>query len=236
MPEWARTNPGMVKVLGGKGDIVVLKVFDKESTEWYGPGRTTVLAVNLRDRRTIWQQDFDGSTVVDGVVVGVVKDNGDKTRLKALDITTGDTRWTTENAEYKATVAAAGPHLLLHTRPSMRFLSQPTSSLIDVRTGKVAKDIEGHFGGKCEYDGQANTVCWTIDAPSDGVLAVDATTGDVRWQLPDSAANRIAPKVTSVYKGRIYGTTRDSGPIALDSRTGADVKTSPGLGSLFRII
>ncbi|GGY11460.1 outer membrane protein assembly factor BamB family protein [Streptomyces hiroshimensis] len=185
-----------------------------------------------RHKALYTDKHFDASTVVDGVIAGRVKETGDETRLKALDLNTGETRWTAEKADYKATVAAAGPHLLLHTRPGVAFASQPASSLIDVRTGKVAKDIDGHFSGECTFDGLDNTICHTIEAPDKRVFAVDAKTGDMRWQLPDPAANRIAPEVTSVYKGRVYGTTRDNGPIALNSRTGADIRTSPELAPI----
>jgi outer membrane protein assembly factor BamB len=59
------------------------------------------------------------------------------------------------------------------------------------------------------------------------VFAVDATSGAFLWQLPDSAANRVAPTVTAVWHGAVYGYT-DNGPLVLDARTGADRDDSPG--------
>ncbi|MFJ3883452.1 hypothetical protein ACIPW5_39140, partial [Streptomyces sp. NPDC090077] len=56
----------------------------------------------------------------------------------------------------------------------------------------------------------------------------DATTGAALWQLPDEKAGRIAPKVTTVWHGRVYAKTAD-GTVALDSRTGADMPTPPGI-------
>ncbi|MEU8433821.1 hypothetical protein AB0F18_13010 [Streptomyces sp. NPDC029216] len=55
----------------------------------------------------------------------------------------------------------------------------------------------------------------------------DGTSGVPLWQLPDPAADRIAPEVTALWHGRVYGKTR-SGTVALDARTGADLPTRPG--------
>ncbi|MFI9243988.1 hypothetical protein ACIGXF_15650 [Streptomyces sp. NPDC053086] len=41
------------------------------------------------------------------------------------------------------------------------------------------------------------------------------------WQLPDKQADRIAPKITTAWHGRVYGTT-DNGAV-LDARTGMDL-------------
>ncbi|MFD0068647.1 hypothetical protein ACFRAI_39665 [Streptomyces sp. NPDC056637] len=36
---------------------------------------------------------------------------------------------------------------------------------------------------------------------------MNASTGKVAWQLPDPGADRIAPDVTAVWHGRVYGKT-----------------------------
>ncbi|WP_392892960.1 hypothetical protein [Streptomyces sp. LN699] len=77
---------------------------------------------------------------------------------------------------------------------------------------------------KCRYDGASAVVCFGREP----VVGVDASTGAILWQLPDEKANRVAPKVTAVWHGRVYGKT-DNGTVALDSRTGTDLPTPPGI-------
>nr|WP_237281897.1 hypothetical protein [Streptomyces griseochromogenes] len=45
------------------------------------------------------------------------------------------------------------------------------------------------------------------------------------WQLPVKQADRIAPKITTAWHGRVYGGT-DHGAIALDARNGKDLLAS----------
>lgn len=66
-----------------------------------------------------------------------------------------------------------------------------------------------------------------VCASFDGVLAFDATNAKMFWQLPDEAANRVAPTVTAVWHGAVYGGTAN-GPVVLDATTGADRSTAPG--------
>lgn len=58
--------------------------------------------------------------------------------------------------------------------------------------------------------------------------AFDAAGGELLWKLPNRTAYRIAPRVTAVWHGRIYGST-ENGPVALDARTGEGLPTSPGI-------
>ncbi|MFE9120414.1 hypothetical protein [Streptomyces sp. NPDC007172] len=65
-------------------------------------------------------------------------------------------------------------------------------------------------------------ICDGMGAAGYGVYGVEPSTGKVAWQLPDTQADRIAPKITTAWRGRVYGTT-PNGAIALDARTSKDV-------------
>ncbi|MGW1917061.1 hypothetical protein ACWCQS_41945 [Streptomyces sp. NPDC002076] len=80
---------------------------------------------------------------------------------------------------------------------------------------------------KCVYDDRNALVCFGTGP--EGLLAygLDASNGKDLWQLPDQQADRIAPQVTAVWHGRVYGTT-DHGTVTLDARTGKDLP-NPGV-------
>ncbi len=59
------------------------------------------------------------------------------------------------------------------------------------------------------------------------VLAVDATSAQLLWKLPDDSGHRVAPDVSTVWHGLVYGKTTN-GPVILDARTGADRPGTPG--------
>ncbi|MFF9768169.1 hypothetical protein ACF1GT_16390 [Streptomyces sp. NPDC014636] len=65
-------------------------------------------------------------------------------------------------------------------------------------------------------------ICYGMGAASYVVYGLAPSTGKVAWQLPDKQADRIAPKMTTAWHGRVYGTT-DNGAVALDARTGKDL-------------
>lgn len=66
------------------------------------------------------------------------------------------------------------------------------------------------------------TVCSTPGQDSTATAtALDSTTGRLLWQLPDKASGRIAPSVTAIWHGAVYGST-ENGAVVLDARTGAD--------------
>ncbi|MEU3407686.1 hypothetical protein ABZ766_27585 [Streptomyces sp. NPDC006670] len=90
-----------------------------------------------------------------------------------------------------------------------------------MRTGQTRQD-DVPLAARCRHDGGGAVVCWGRN----DVTAVDATTGATLWRLPDEKAGRIAPQVTSVWHGRVYGKT-PNGTVALDSRTGADLPAPP---------
>jgi hypothetical protein len=78
----------------------------------------------------------------------------------------------------------------------------------------------------CRFDERLTTVCWNADAARPVATGYDGTTARVLWSLPDAAAGRVAPQVTTVWHGTVYGTT-ENGPVVLDASSGADL---PGAG------
>ncbi|MFJ3882963.1 hypothetical protein ACIPW5_36630, partial [Streptomyces sp. NPDC090077] len=138
------------------------------------------------------------------------------------DLTTGAQRW--QGQEYlNLELRPAGPglfHLYARDRADYRHVYQ---QFLDPRNGEV-RQTDAPTASKCRHDGASAVVCWGRDK----VVGVDATTGAALWQLPDEKAGRIAPKVTTVWHGRVYAKTAD-GTVALDSRTGADLPTPPGI-------
>ncbi|MFD7906499.1 hypothetical protein ACFV4G_30200 [Kitasatospora sp. NPDC059747] len=94
--------------------------------------------------------------------------------------------------------------------------------LLDGATGHEVLALGG-AGADCRHDGRSVTVC-TDDG---SVFAVDDN-AQVLWKLPDEANHRIAPTVTAVWHGLVYGST-SHGPVILDTRTGADRPATPGI-------
>lgn len=132
------------------------------------------------------------------------------------------------------TVVAAGPGLLaVAGREARRSTLLPgPSSLRFVRAdGAILRteDLGGSLSAaapRCVWDQASTTVCSTTGSGA-RVFALDATTAAPLWNLPDPAANRVAPTVTTAWHGAVYGSTVN-GPLVLDARTGADRDRAPG--------
>ncbi|MFQ6199152.1 hypothetical protein [Streptomyces sp. NPDC000405] len=220
LPKWTSKAYGNigVRMVGSQADVAVVRVSNYENE--------TAVAVNLRTHRVLWQKDFLPTAVL-GTTVSGLERNLSETHLKAFDLATGEPTWAIEEGSYNATASSAGPNLLQYSGQiyeNGKFFAR----FLDAHTGKVINEIQGVKDVTCAYDGKSVTVCSGGASHSECAFAVDAQTGKLLWQLPDRAANRIAPEITAAWNGRAYGTTVN-GPIALDARTGADVKVSPGM-------
>ncbi|GHG50383.1 outer membrane protein assembly factor BamB family protein [Streptomyces griseocarneus] len=225
LPEWAQKAFGdlTVKVVGGHSDIVLVQVSRSDFNE------ATAYAVNLRTRRSLWQKNVAATAVVGSTVTVLEGDDSDR-HLKALDLATGEQAWADPEGATYVRAATAGPNLLQYSG-RQHTQGRYFAKFLDARTGKVLNDIDNISDITCTYDGKSVTVCsgdFKNYSDDKRVFAVDATTGKQLWQLPDAAANRIAPTITAVWNGRAYGTAQRRA-IALDARTGADANVSPGL-------
>ncbi|WP_179166780.1 PQQ-binding-like beta-propeller repeat protein [Streptomyces sp. CB03238] len=101
----------------------------------------------------------------------------------------------------------------------------PHVLLYRVADGKLFLGLDGDIPrasdpGVCRHDGQRTIVCGTDRV----AVAYDDRSGKKLWKLPDKAAGRVAPEVTAVRHGIVYGST-DNGAVALDARTGQDKAT-----------
>ncbi|ARP72341.1 hypothetical protein LK07_24155 [Streptomyces pluripotens] len=103
--------------------------------------------------------------------------------------------------------------------------------LVDAGSGRTVRTMPADLAGsECDYDDRSALVCSGMGAESQVAYGLDASTGKDLWRLPDQQADRIAPKVTAAWHGRVYGTT-DHGSVALDARTGKDLP-NPGIAPI----
>ena len=188
-----------------------------------------VIAVDLASRRALWSRaDFRPGVVASGVVVGATGDPvADKSSVVALNLADGKQRWTALPDSQQLTVSTVGPTVLIAAGKSYSG-QQSLVAFLDVATGKVREQSTADYTGvRCRFDGKDVTVC----AKSGWAAGLDAVSAKVLWELPDQADTRVAPQVTAVWHGAVYGTT-DNGPVVLDARSGQDREVSPGLAPM----
>ncbi|EXG82819.1 PQQ-binding-like beta-propeller repeat protein [Cryptosporangium arvum] len=173
-----------------------------------------VIAVDLPARKALWSRaDFRPDVVSSGVVVG-----SDTAAVLALDLADGKQRWT---APQLTSVSRLGPTALIASGTGK-------VAVLDVATGKAREQSTADYTDvRCRFDDKDVTVC----ARPGWAAGLDATTGKTLWELPDQANTRVAPVVTAVWHGAVYGRT-DNGPVVLDARSGKDREVSPGLAPM----
>ncbi|MGW2681073.1 outer membrane protein assembly factor BamB family protein [Streptomyces sp. NPDC001436] len=223
---WAKeiADSLVISVVGASGQVVVVTLADKDRGSYsYSP--STTYAIDLSTHRVLWTQEtFKAASVTGGVVAGTKRKSpsDEYSTLVAYDLTTGAERWHTAEEYFSTSLRPAGPDLL-YLDAREKGSGKTRVRLIDVQTGQTRQD-DVPLASRCRNDGAGSVVCWGRDQ----VIGVNAKTGAPLWQLPDEKAGRIAPRVTAVWHGRVYGKTPD-GTVALDSRTGADLPTPPGI-------
>jgi outer membrane protein assembly factor BamB len=188
------------------------------------------VALDPASGKTLWERkDYDAGSVHGDILVGTdhnVPENSSMTQATALDLATGQQKWVGATRSAELTAIPADPALVVLTRTD--YGSGDSSLLfLDPATGTEKVKLEGEkvFGslpyGDCFYDEQSVLVC-----QSSGVLTgYDAKTAAKLWALPDQAANRVAPGLTVVWHGALYGVTQGGEPIVLDAKTGKDLST-----------
>ncbi|MEU9802735.1 PQQ-binding-like beta-propeller repeat protein [Streptomyces sp. NPDC051000] len=224
LPGWTKdvSDPLTISVVGTSGNVAVVTLAHRNSVV---ANASTTYAINLTDRRVLWSQDtFTAATIAGGVVVGEKRKtpSDDYGTPTGYVLTTGAQRW--QGQEYlNLGLHPAGPNLVYMYARAKDDYRTTYLRFLDARTGEVRQN-DAPRASKCRYDGASAVVCFGREP----VVGVDASTGAILWQLPDEKADRVAPKVTAVWHGRVYGKTAN-GTVALDSRTGADLPTPPGI-------
>ncbi|WP_405861861.1 hypothetical protein OG361_40590 [Streptomyces sp. NBC_00090] len=227
LPTWTKEGSARtVSVVGSSEKVAVVTVSTGKSSLF---SATTTYGIDLTARRVLWTKDRFEATAVTGNIVAGELETSDGTYESALgyDLLTGTERWRGED-RLNLDVKPAGPHLLLVQAQNKSDYRVHIRQFLDPETGTVKQEVPEDFAGsRCDHDGQQTIVCSWDQGNLYKVWAFNDRTASLLWQLPDQTANRIAPRVTAVWNGRIYGKTND-GPLALDTRTGADLPTRPG--------
>jgi outer membrane protein assembly factor BamB len=208
--------------VGAAGRTVVVRVLDRSNDF----ARDTY-AVDLASRRIAWHRaGFDAGAVAGAVVAGRLAYDqiGIQARLTGLAVGDGRQRWIAPAASADLTVLPGGPTYIVVAGARYSDLGR-FLRLVKVATGAAVDSphLASLAGITCRFDGAAVTVC----ANREWAGAFDAATGKWLWELPDRIANRVAPTITAVWHGAVYGTTTN-GPVVLDARTGADREAAPG--------
>ncbi len=232
-PSLLTGNP-TVTFAGSAGSDVVAVVGDDDD------GYTT-LAFDLAGRRLLWQSpQFLAEAVVGNTVVGTFDTSAPsglgthnldgQLHLAAVSMVSGKTDWEQTAGLETADVQYGGPDTAVVEAVGYTFADE-VIWLVHVNTGvtetlssQPSNETDDDEPWACKFDGQQTVVCNDESV----VFGLDGSTGRVLWQLPDTRENRVAPTVTAVYDGEIYGYT-SSGPVVLDARTGNDVNDSPGV-------
>ncbi|MGH3428140.1 MAG: PQQ-binding-like beta-propeller repeat protein, partial [Terriglobales bacterium] len=235
-PKWSTKVAVSAAVAGYSPSGVVTSVVaasDSTVVVTYRGELATTAAIDPAGRKILWQRDeFEAGTVADDVVVGTdtnVAENSSMVQATAVGLAKGEQRWVGAARSSQATVIPANPALVVVDRAD--YGSGDADLLfLDPKTGQQKASFfkDRTFGigstlGPCQYDQRSVLVC----SPFEGVTAYDATSGKQLWQLPDKTANRVAPGITAVWHGAVYGST-GNGPVILDALTGKDRSTNPG--------
>ncbi|WP_156726378.1 outer membrane protein assembly factor BamB family protein [Streptomyces apocyni] len=201
------------EVVGYSGDMVVVYA------------QSQVFGVDLGSHQKVWaaKGTYAKAPVLVGDTVVAETTGMSEGRPVGLSLSDGRQKWTMESVSPdglavagKATVMVSGYDSEAQGRRGL---------LVDAATGKRVRAYEGRMRAEgCAYDGVSTTVC----GDGGSAVAYDSQTGEARWTLPDDAQGRVAPKVTLVREGLVYGTT-ENGPVVIDAMTGKDKEAQPGV-------
>lgn len=233
---WSATVDVPEEVAGYAPDQTVTRVVavtDEAVVVTYRNESAMTVVIDPATQEVRWQRDrFEAATVVDGMAVGAEsEDTGlfGAQQVLAVGLTSGDDAWSIAAGSPAVTVVPGpeDPVVVQYTddegNPHLAFLDPDTGQERAGHTMDLSTIMDTDYG-ECTYDEQSVVLC-----DKAGVLnAFDAKTGKFLWSLPDDTANRVAPRVTTLWHGAVYGTT-ENGPVVLDAETGEDRSTEPGL-------
>ncbi|GAA4960821.1 PQQ-binding-like beta-propeller repeat protein [Yinghuangia aomiensis] len=223
---WSASVPmdgeiGTPTVLGVRGTTLVLAVTDQHGQS------SAVCALDTTTRTLRWSKPgFLGRALVGDTVVTVQPQDETNMRqtVTGLAIADGAPAWSLPGSLYQTSITSAGPGFAAiegrdygRGRSTFRLLDAAGK---DVIPPSQATSGYATYGMRCAWDQKTVTVCTGVGI----VLALDAASGKELWRLPDQAANRVAPEVTAVWHGAVYGQV-SSRPVVLDGATGRDLTT-----------
>ncbi|WP_399923215.1 hypothetical protein [Streptomyces kanamyceticus] len=222
LPDWVdeSSDRPTAAVVGGSGHMAVVRVSDDEHAVAYG--------IDLDARRRVWtKDDYRAEGVAGGNAAGASIKDGVHQRAIGYDVTSGSEKWKGEDS-YELTVRQAGPYLV--TALGRNYESgDGYYRVLDGRSRAVKRNQPTPGDSRCRYDAKETVVCGQGNEST--AYAMDAKSAKMLWQLPDKKADRIAPEVTAVWHGRVYGKTCKAA-VVLDARSGDDVAVQPGLAPL----
>lgn len=207
-------------ILGVRGTMLVVAVNDQETG--------TVHGIDIGTKTAVWSKDgYLGQTVAGDSVITIQPRDGTNTMQKvtALSVTDGNPRWSLPNNLYETRVMPAGPTFVAveardYSSGKSTFRIVDGNTAADVIPAAQATSSFSTYGMSCAWDNKSVTVCSGVGI----VMALDSTSGKELWRLPDQAANRVAPHVTTLWHGAVYGTA-GNGAVVLDATTGQDIAT-----------
>jgi outer membrane protein assembly factor BamB len=229
---WSERPPAVTMTVAGVVAGVAVLTAGTDS-------QRTALGVDLTSHQVLWSADGVAVDAVladgpaGGTALGVATAPGGSrayadSTIVGLDVVTGLRRFAPGDVLRAPEITPAGPGLaVVSGRTAATTLAAPSASLrfVDAR-GATVRTVDvgrSYTPPRCVWDEAATTVC----GGDTRIFAVDATSAAPLWELPDPAANRVAPRMTTAWHGAVYGTTVN-GPLVLDARTGADRDTRPG--------
>ncbi|MEU8824920.1 PQQ-binding-like beta-propeller repeat protein [Streptomyces sp. NPDC048636] len=219
--EWA-DDRDEAYVVGRSGDTVVI----------YARGE--LLGVSLKTHKRVWSDHWykPRPLVVGDTLVAVTNDEGSDDQVVGFDATTGRRLWKSPRVSVAGSepgLVAMGPDSVMADEYADDSEEDERYFVLDSATGRKRRIVpEDAVTSDCTYDGVSVTVCSGSEGWGSEVAGYDSHSGKELWKLPDESANRIAPKVTLVRQGLVYGETK-SGDVVLDARTGRDKETKPGI-------
>lgn len=221
LPDWADDSYSAVNA------VALAQLDGIVAIEISGEGRQ-VIGVDLATHEAVWARDFDVNVVAGGTLVGAptMGSTGLETGMAGLSIKDGEPLWQ-GNLDYDGhTLEQAGSKYFVSIKDETLSNTEDAFNIVDAATGTVVDSGVGDYALiDCRYDGMDTTICFRRG--EDWAGAFDADTSEWLWSLPNESTDRIAPMVTTVWHGAVYGLT-ENGPVVLDARTGEDLEVAPG--------
>ncbi|KJY28888.1 PQQ-binding-like beta-propeller repeat protein, partial [Streptomyces sp. NRRL S-495] len=200
-------------------------------------GPPTSYAIDLATGTVAWKAaNYEAQVLQGDTVVGVSSLTGGwdtylhhtPLEVRALSTTDGAIRWKALTGEVQTNLSVFATDKILargEREPTLLSTGTGESLPLPALTEKYTLDTSS-----CRFDGRATTVCRATGTDGGQLLGIDAAGVTVLWQIVSSAGAgaRVAPSVTAVWHGAVYGRAQNGKNVVLDARTGQDREYEPG--------